>query len=110
LDHVDLFKLITVAYWELAKHKYDYFWLYLFLFTFFFVAEFFIIRKYHRHFMQALKAYPSYRFVLFSIGFLFVAQILDMRFIDLEFGEVEILIPRGFVGRSVLTPKVMMNI
>ncbi len=36
--------------------------------------------------MQALKAYPSYRFVLFSIGFLFVAQILDMRFIDLEFG------------------------
>ena len=81
-----LHDLIQVAYWELAKHKYDYFWLYLFLFAFFSVAAFFIIRRYHRHFMQALKAYPSYRFVLFSIGFLFVAQIHDMGFIDLEFG------------------------
>jgi len=36
--------------------------------------------------MQALKVHPSYRFALFSIGFLFVAQILDMGFIDLEFG------------------------
>ena len=60
--------------------------------------------------MYALKVYPSYRFALFSIGFLFVAQIFDMGFIDLEFGEVEILIPRGFVGRNIPTPKVMMNI
>jgi len=81
-----LHDLITVAYWELAKHKYEYFWLYLFLFAFLSVALFFIIRRCHRQFMQALKAYPSYRFVILSIGFLFVAQILDMGFIRLEFG------------------------
>lgn len=80
-----LHELIFFALWKLNKHKYDYFWLYLFLFAFFSVAAFFIIRRYHRHFMQALKAYPSYRFVLFSIGFLFVAQIFDMHIIDLEF-------------------------
>lgn len=81
-----LHDLISIVYRKLAKYKYDYFWFYLFLFAFFSVAAFFIIRRYHRHFMQALKAYPSYRFVLFSIGFLFVAQIHDMGFIDLEFG------------------------
>ncbi len=50
--------------------------------------------------MQALKAYPSYLFALFSIGFLLVAQILDMGFIDLEFGVFleELFELNGVVG------------
>ena len=35
--------------------------------------------------MQALKAYPSYGFVLICLGFLFVAQVFDMGFIVFDF-------------------------